>query len=140
MYAENIRAAHQGLFRRHLVSGTLTLGYRGEPIPGELTKRQRPRCRIVIDLETAKWVLQIFEWYVNDMLSILEIARRLNDDPAAPAPPTSPIGMWTYLTVVRLLGNARYRGFWEYGKMKVQYVSQKDYLRQFRAKRRYSQK
>ena len=130
MYAENIRAAHQGLFRRHLVTGTLPLGYRGEPIAGEFTKRQRPRCRVVIDLEAAKYVTQIFAWYVKDLLSILEIARRLNEDPDAPAPPTSTTGMWTYPTIVRLLRNARYRGFWEYGKMKVQYVSQKDYLRQ----------
>jgi len=130
MYAENIRAAHQGLFRRHLVTGTIPLGYRGEPIPGEFTKRQRPRCRVVIDPATAKYVTQIFDWYVKDLLSILEIARRLNEDPDAPGPPTSTTGMWTYPTIVRLLRNARYRGFWEYGKMKVHYVSQKDYLRQ----------
>ncbi len=130
MYADNVRAAHEGLFLRRAVHGTLCLGYRGEPVSGEVTKRGRPRCLIVIDLESSSWVQRIFDWYVKELLSIDEIARRLNDDPDAPPPPKSDTGMWSHQTVRRVLNNPRYRGLWEYGRTIVQYVSAKDYVRQ----------
>src|SRR5262249_23723388 len=47
MYADNVRAAHEGLFDRQMVCGTITFGYKGEPIPGEKTRRGLPRCRVV---------------------------------------------------------------------------------------------
>jgi DNA invertase Pin-like site-specific DNA recombinase len=59
--AEHIRAALEGLFIEGYVFGTLTFGYVGEPVPGKLTKRRRPRCRIVIDPNEAKIVIRIFE-------------------------------------------------------------------------------
>ena len=131
MYAENIRAAHQGMFVRLEVVGTLALGYCGEPIEGAPpTRRGRPRCRIVIDQEEAKYVLKIFEWYVTDGKSMDEIAQLLNDDPQAPSPPKSMHGMWTHGSVRGVLANARYRGYWEYGKRQSEYQSSKDYVRQ----------
>ena len=57
--AEHIRAALEGLFLAGYVYGTLTFGYAGEPIPGKLTKRGRPRCRIVIHHDEAKIVVLI---------------------------------------------------------------------------------
>ena len=39
--AEHIRAALEGLFLEGYVYGTLTFGYRGEPVPGKLTKRKK---------------------------------------------------------------------------------------------------
>jgi len=66
--AEHIRAALEGLFLEGYVYGTLTFGYAGEPVEGKLTKRKRPRCRIVIDPEEQKIVVWIFEWYVIDRL------------------------------------------------------------------------
>jgi site-specific DNA recombinase len=86
MYSDHVRAAHEGLFRRGMVHTSLSLGYTGEIVPGEYTKRQRPRRRIVVDPETAPWVVQIFRWFVEDRLTLDEIARRLNEDPNAPAP------------------------------------------------------
>ena len=85
---------------------------------------------IVIDLESSSWVQRVFHWYVKDLVSIDEIARRLNDDPDAPPPPRSETGMWSHQSVLRILKNPRYRGLWEYGRTKIQYVSAKDYLRQ----------
>src|SRR5262249_41091609 len=39
MYADNVRAAHEGLFDQQLVCGTITYGYLAQPIPGQFTKR-----------------------------------------------------------------------------------------------------
>src|SRR4051794_7753262 len=86
MYADNVRAAHEGFFVRRLVCGTLAFGYRGEPIPGEFTRLQRPRCRVVIDPEASRWVVQIFSWYARDRSPIEVIVRRLNEDPGIPLP------------------------------------------------------
>ena len=76
--ADHIRAALEGMFLDGLVRGTLPLGYKGEPIPGKRTKRGRSRCRIVVDCEGAKLVLQIFDLFVESRLSIVGIAQKLN--------------------------------------------------------------
>jgi DNA invertase Pin-like site-specific DNA recombinase len=60
MYSANIRAAHEGLLAKQIVFGTLSFGYTGEPIDGQLTKRGKPRCRIVIDTVAAEIVRQIY--------------------------------------------------------------------------------
>ena len=114
MYVGNIRGAQEGLFRKQLVFVTLSLGYRGEPIPGQLTRRKRPRCRIVIDEETAEVVRQIFTWYVVELHSIDEIIRRLNDGDF-PLPPRTTIAMWSRLAVRGILTNSSYIGLWRYG-------------------------
>ena len=131
MYAENIRSVHQGMFLRMEVNGTLALGYCGELIPGLLTRRNRPKCKIAVDPETKTYVERIFTWYLVDGLAMDQIARLLNDDPDAPSPPKSLPGMWTHSSVRGVLANARYRGYWEYGKTYTCYQSAEDYLRQF---------
>ncbi len=130
MYADNVRAAHEGLFDQQLVWSTLSFAYRGEPIPGAFTKRNRPRCRVVIDAEIAPWVQRIFAWYVRDQLSIDEIARRLNADPTIPLGPKSVSGQWTHQPVRGVLKNPRYRGAWEYGATQNVWQSKNDYSRQ----------
>jgi predicted site-specific integrase-resolvase len=130
MYADNIRAAQEGLFDKQLVFGTISYGYKGEPIPGGLTRRNRPRCRITIDEESAHWVRQIFHWFVKDLISISEIVHRLNADESIPLPPKSRNGQWTCLAVRKLLTNTRYRGWWRYGASANVWQSKKDYNRQ----------
>lgn len=130
MYAEHVRAAHEGMFLRLLIVGTIAFGYMGEAIPGLFTKKNKPRQRVVIDPETDKWVIQIFTWYVNDLLSIEEIVRRLNADPNIPLPPKAIGGMWTQRAVRGILTNPKYRGFWEYGKTKSVWLGKQDYRRQ----------
>jgi DNA invertase Pin-like site-specific DNA recombinase len=132
LYADNVRAAHEGLLEKLLVFGTISFGYTGEPIPGQLTKRGRPRCRLVIDPETGKFVLLIFRWYVEDCVPIDEIARRLQADPTVPLPPRCTTEAWNHGSVRGVLTNARYRGWWEYGKTETVWLSSKDYARQVR--------
>jgi hypothetical protein len=130
MYADNIRAAQEGLFLRHQVCGTVTFGYRPKPVPGPNTRRQLPRTEYEIAPEQAHWVRQVFIWYVEQGLSLASIIRKLNEDPSIPLGPKSVSGRWTRLGVLVLLKNGRYRGLWEYGKSKNVWQSKKDYGRQ----------
>lgn len=130
MYAENVRAGHQGLFERGMVYGALPVGYAGEDVLGEFTKRKRPRQKIVIESSEAKFVESVFRWFVHDHVPISDIARRLNDDPEAPWPSRSQTGRWTHRVVRNLLMNPCYRGFWSYGKTETKWQSKKDYARQ----------
>ena len=131
MNAENIRASHEGLFIRRWVTGTLSLGYTGRDVDGPKTKRGETRQEIVIDPETAPWVVKIFTWFVRDGLSIGEIIRRLNGEPDAPLPPMAASGRWTRMAVIGILRNPRYRSYWTYGAKKAVWQNTADYARQF---------
>jgi hypothetical protein len=129
MAADHVRAAHEGLLIQTRVFGTVTYGFAGQPIPGEVTKLGRPRRLLIVDPETSAWVQKVFSWFVTEESSITEIVRRLNAE-GAPLPPRSRSGRWTYLAVRRLLGNARYRGLWEYGRTTVNWLNKQGYSRQ----------
>ena len=115
MSGEHVRAAHEGLLDKQQVHGTLTYGFTGIPVEGQVTRRNLPRRKIAIDPEAAPWVQTIFRWYGEDRLAIETIVQQLNDNPDIPLPHKSTTGMWTYLAVHTLLQNPRYRGHWLYG-------------------------
>jgi hypothetical protein len=106
------------------------VGYAGQDVPGEFTKRQKPRQKIVIESSAAKFVESVFRWFATDHVAMSEIARRLNDDADSPWPSRSQTGRWTHRTVRNLLMNACYRGYWSYGKTVTKWQSKKDYARQ----------
>jgi Recombinase len=106
--SDHIRTVLEGMFLDGLVRGTLPLGYKGEPIPGKLTKRARPRSRIVVDGEGAKLVVQIFEWFIEARLSLAGIAQKLNSMPNVPNPRNSK--GWTRNSGRAVLTREAYRG------------------------------
>jgi len=126
MYADNIRAAHEGLFLKQMVIGTLSFGYIGQDVDGPLTKRHRPRQKIVINPEEAEWVLKIFTWFVVDRLALARIIERLNSEDS-PLPPKAFGGYWTHQALRYLIENPCYRGAWAYGKGKNVWQSKQDY-------------
>jgi hypothetical protein len=126
--AEHIRAALEGLFLEGYVYGTLTFGYMGEAVPGKFTKRGRPRCRIAVDSDEKKIVLLIFEWYVRDQLSLIEIAQKLNAIPNVRLPRKS--NRWSRGTVRALLMREAYRGLWRFSVTEKTFLPSKDYARQ----------
>jgi len=126
----HIHAAHEGMLERRLVFGTLSYGYGGTPIPGELTKLGKPRREIIIDETTAEVVRRIFRWYVEDRVDVIEIIRRLKADPAIPLPPRALSGEWTRLAVRNILKNSRYIGLWKYGVSESVFLPEADYVRQ----------
>ncbi|MCH8047137.1 MAG: recombinase family protein [Planctomycetes bacterium] len=123
----HVRASHEGLFIRGMVCTSLPVGFTGEDVPGEYTKRKRPRQRIVKDAEAAEWIEKVYKWYVEDGMSMSEIARELNDDDEAPAPAKSLTGLWTQTLVRKHLLNPCYRGHWVYGATETKWLSKKDY-------------
>ncbi|MHB1035510.1 MAG: recombinase family protein [Pirellulales bacterium] len=130
MYADNVRAAHEGLLERRYVFGTTTFGYGGEDLPGQVTRRGKPRRRLVIDPVESEVVRRIFDWYVGDHVPIDEIVQRLNADPAIPLPPRCTTGAWNHKSLRQVLCNPRYRGLWKYGVTETVWISSKDYARQ----------
>lgn len=126
----HIHAAHEGMLERRLVFGTLSYGYGGAPIPGELTKLGKPRREIIVDETTAAVVRRIFRWYVEDRLDVIEIIRRLQADPTIPLPPRALSGGWTRLAVRNILKNSRYVGVWKYGVSESVFLPEADYVRQ----------
>jgi len=134
LYADHVRAAHEGLFLRGMVCTSLPLGYTGEVVDGEETRRMRPRRRIIIDEDQARYVRRAFSWFAEDGITIQSIAQRLNADPEAPSPPKSPSGTWSHRSVRYLLANPCYRGEWAYGRKETKWQSKKDYARQVERK------
>ncbi len=125
----SIHAAHETLFLAGMVCTSLPLGFTGQEVPGEFTRQNRPRRKIVIDTETAPWIQRLYQWYL-DGKSTNQIAQDLNDDPAAPAPSKSMTGFWTQPLVRRHLISSVYRGFWSYGAKESEWSSEKDYNKQ----------
>lgn len=130
MYADHIRAGHEGNFEKRLVFGTISYGYFGEIIEGEFTAKGKQRRRLKIDADTARIVAMIFHLFVRERLGLNEIARRLNDDPLIPLPPHCRSGRWTDDTVRTILKNTRYRGLWKYGVTEAIFLPEEDYVRQ----------
>ena len=128
MNVENIRAAHEGLFRKQIIVGSIPYGYAGEPIPGTTTRRGRPQRRVIIDVEAGEVVRRIFDWFVHDRISMAEIVRRLNTDPVVPLSEKNRTGLWTREVVSRMLRCQSYRGCWRYGVDEAVWISSKDYV------------
>jgi site-specific DNA recombinase len=128
MSAAHIRAAHIGLLLKRWVHSTLTFGYTGVPIPGDLTRQGKPRRRWEVDEEAKKWVVKAFHWYVHEREGFSDIARRLRK---AGAPPPPKVSRWTGKAVRYLLMNRRYVGDWSYGWKETVWQSEADYGRQF---------
>ncbi|MFT3880786.1 MAG: recombinase family protein [Gemmatales bacterium] len=125
----NILAAHLGLFANGVIHGCVTYGYCGEPIPGVFNKKELPRRKYQISEAEAKWVRQIFDWYVLDRLPVREIVRRLNATAEVPLPRLNIDDRFTRDSVVSVLGNPRYRGNWSYGRTQNVWNAKKDYGR-----------
>jgi site-specific DNA recombinase len=125
---QHIRASHMGQLVQGLILGTVPLGYTGQPIEGQTTRRGLPKRKIVPDTVAARWVRHVFDWYAQEGLSISGIVRRLNSE-GAPLSPNAQGGRWTYHTVRRVLSNRRYVGIWSYGERENHWISSKDYSR-----------
>jgi site-specific DNA recombinase len=79
IYANHIRAGHEGAFEKRHVFGTVSYGFMGEIIEGEFTPKGKPRRRLRVNPQTAPVVQKIFHLFVNERLGYNEIARILND-------------------------------------------------------------
>jgi DNA invertase Pin-like site-specific DNA recombinase len=126
----HIRAGHIGLFQQGLVWGATPFGYKGVPVEGQLTRKGKPQLKIAVCEETAKWVKEAFQKYVEERCTMKGLVKWMNEA-GVPLPPRCTAGRWTLLAVRTLLTNARYRGYWVYGKKETRWQSKGDYSRQF---------
>jgi DNA invertase Pin-like site-specific DNA recombinase len=98
--------------------GEWCFGYRSEPVPGTIRKRgsqeTKPRMRILIRDDHAKWVVQIFHWFLVDRWSISRIARELTKL-KAPKDHRSTTEEWRGELVVKVLRNRKYICLWPWG-------------------------
>jgi hypothetical protein len=81
----HIRASLEGLFLQGRVCNTLPFGYEGQEIEGLKTHKGGTARRVAIDPAEADWVKKAFHWFLQERLSILQIAQRLNGEEAPPA-------------------------------------------------------
>ena len=87
-----------------------------DPNWAETSRRAcRPKKGVRLFEAEARWVRQVFDWFVNDSKSISEIAReltRLNVDKGRKSKGSTG---WHHSQVRRMLENAKYIGEWRWG-------------------------
>ncbi|MCA9014768.1 MAG: recombinase family protein, partial [Planctomycetaceae bacterium] len=100
--------------------GDWCFGYGSEPVPRSEQSRagrnSKPRMVYVINEEHAKWVNQIFTWFVDKGFSIGQIVRQLNQQ-NAPKDHRASTEDWHHTLVVGILSNEKYIGIWPWGEM-----------------------
>src|SRR5262249_18565090 len=98
--------------------GDWCLGYASEPVPGSESGRRgrgaKPRKRVVIREDHARWVKLIFHWFVTERRSPLWIPRGLTP-PTAPKDHRSTTPEWRSEYVTGMLRNRKYIGVWPWG-------------------------
>ncbi|MDB5313471.1 MAG: hypothetical protein JWO38_7673 [Gemmataceae bacterium] len=99
--------------------GDWCFGYASEPVPGSESGRRgrnaKPRMRVVVREDHARWVRQIFQWFVTDRWSIDQITRELTKQ-NAPKDHRSTKPHWHHDYVLRVLKNRKYLGVWPWGR------------------------
>lgn len=125
MHAEFLKQLRETVLRgqEHAVLsgfsvGQWCFGYASDPIPGSEVGRGRhakPRMRIVVREEHARWVRQVFAWFVVERRSVAWIARELTRQ-NAPKDHRATTPEWRPAYVVRLLRNRKYVGLWPWGE------------------------
>ncbi|HEY2785811.1 MAG TPA: recombinase family protein [Fimbriiglobus sp.] len=99
--------------------GDWCFGYSSEPIPGSEKSRKgrvpKPRYRVVVRAEHAKWVRLVFHWYVVDRRHPIWIARELNRL-GAPKDHRAKTPEWRGQYITSLLRRKKYIGIWKWGE------------------------
>ena len=118
--AESSFRGKEGAIAEDYSVGDTCYGFGSEPVPGSERSRRgggyRPRMRYVIDPITAKWVRQIFHWFVVDKWNISQIVRELNKTRAPkPKKKKNSTSSWYHAFVVEVLSRCKYVGVWPWG-------------------------
>jgi DNA invertase Pin-like site-specific DNA recombinase len=99
--------------------GDWCFGYGSEPIAGSEKGRRgrlpRPRMRVIINEGHARWVRQIFHWFVEEKRPLDWITRELTRQ-NAPKDHRSTKQGWHHDYVKRVLRNTKYIGIWPWGR------------------------
>jgi site-specific DNA recombinase len=127
--AESVRA---GLIGRHLngwTTGAIGVGYRPKILPNApVTKRGLPRTAPEIDPDVAKMIQTHARLHLDGMPVRKGWLRWVANGGAHD--PRSTVGQMSLIAYRRLLSNVRLIGQWDYGRMRNQFSSKLDYVRQ----------
>jgi hypothetical protein len=109
----------EGALLANFSVGDWCFGYASEPVSGSEAGRKgrhvKPRMRYIINPEEARWVVQIFAWFVREKRSMQWIARELTRS-GVPKDHRSSRPGWHHAYVRRLLTNRKYVGLWPWGQ------------------------
>ena len=119
--SHNVFRGQEGAVLNGYSVGDYCFGYTSIPAPdGQQTGRGRnakPRMIYAVEMEEAKWVEQIFYWFIYERRSIRWIARELNRL-SAPKDHRATTPKWHHQYVAKLLANPKYIGRWGWGQKK----------------------
>lgn len=124
--ADHVRTGLSGLFRQGYVTGALTLGYRGQEVPGMPTKLGRPRRMPVLDEPTAELIREHYA-LIRDGLPI-KVAWHRWVKAGGPCDRRSR-GRMSYGAYRRMLSNPRYTGRWVFGQTRSEWSMKREYAR-----------
>ncbi|GEO25568.1 putative DNA recombinase [Alicyclobacillus acidoterrestris] len=105
--------------RRRTLSGKLRAAREGQIMPMGIDPYgyRYESGKLVIDETEAAYVRQIFAWYVDERLSMRQIARRL-DECGAPTKTRKAL-TWSHATVAHILRNEMYVGRYTYNRRRT---------------------
>ena len=115
-----VRRGQEGRIRSHLTAGDYPYGYESFFVNPEAAiisfsrRGPKPEKDIRINEAEARWVRQIFVWFING-LSLHAIARML-DKAGVPLPRRCRVKTWEARHISSILSNEKYTGHWVFGK------------------------
>ncbi|HVX09970.1 MAG TPA: recombinase family protein [Pirellulales bacterium] len=119
--SDNVFRGQEGNILAGLSVGDYCFGYTSEPVPGSDDKRRgrnaKPQKAYAINPDTAKWVIRIFHWFVQERRGLSWMARELNRL-KAPKHHRATTPNWRHQMLPQLLRNRKYIGVWAWGKRK----------------------
>ncbi|MDT2237648.1 recombinase family protein [Paenibacillus larvae] len=104
------RGIKQSAAKGNFIGNIAPYGYQKVNIEGRKT--------LIVDIEKAKVVREIFDLYVNKKMGEKEITKHLNEN----AIPSAKGGTWGITSVQRILQNEIYTGYNVYGKYEIKKV------------------
>jgi site-specific DNA recombinase len=115
-----VRRGQEGRIRSHLTAGDYPYGYESFFVNPEAViicfsrRGPKPEKDIRINEAEARWVRQMFVWFVNG-LSLHAIARMLNKA-GVPLARRCRVKKWEARHISEILSNEKYTGYWVFGK------------------------
>lgn len=127
--SDHVRSGLRGIFEKGWTVGPVGVGYRRKILPdAPLTKTGKPRTIPEVDPVAAQLIRQHAKWLLEGM-SYREGLRRWIEA-GGPCDPRSTIGRMSPTAYRRLWKNRRLTGRWEFFRMRNQFSTKRDSVRQ----------
>ena len=117
--AADVLRAQEGVVLSGNSVGDHRFGFTSTPIPNAPPRGKGKKLpkEYGINREEAKWVIQIFDWFVEGKYSITQIVKLLNKQ-KVPKGHRSQKDNWGHPNVISILESTKYVGLWPWGLLK----------------------